>query len=200
MRKAIMVILGFVFLILVGCLWMYPSDMPIAGVELPFAVHQEGAVAETNLRIIEYRSYRFALLFYYMDREDRKRIERLVAEINLDKYRKARIHIPLTLKIVSIDDANKESSAVIRVESKEDAIIYGIDKTMEARKTTAGGSSGVEQRYGARGYYNRVIAGVDLKPGLYKITVKSIKNIPELAGIPISFAISYNPQTPKINK
>jgi hypothetical protein len=44
------------------------------------------------------------------------------------------------------------------------------------------------------GCFERRIEGVRLKPGLYRITVKSLRNIPELEGtrLAIWFTIPYN--------
>jgi hypothetical protein len=177
MKKAKPLIIVFVFLSLVGCTWMYyASDVPVSYVEMPFAVHQAGAVAETELRVIKRQGYIFELLFFYKDSKDRARIEKLVTS---NFFREPYLDIPLEFKIARIDENRK---------------VISVDKaTVTVGASTGEGFIGRE-KYGALGYYDREIIGMPLKPGLYRISVKSIKNIPELAAIPISFAIRIAPR------
>ncbi len=42
-------------------------------------------------------------------------------------------------------------------------------------------------------YFDKIIDRISLQPGRYRVTVTSLKDIPEMEGIPVSFVIGTYP-------
>lgn len=170
MKIAMIATACFMFLILNGCAGMNTPKVPVGYVELPFAAHQAGAVVEADIEIEEDRPYTFALLLWFKNMSDIDYIERFANTGH------GGIGIRLALEVVGLDEPNK-------------TFLYS--KNISARESTGAGFP-KQNRYGAGGYHNRLITYIRLKPGLYKVKIRSLDNVPELAEMPVSFEISYN--------
>ncbi|OGI38522.1 MAG: hypothetical protein A2140_07360 [Candidatus Muproteobacteria bacterium RBG_16_62_13] len=155
------------------------SKPPKPPLILPFAVHKAGTVVTTELRITEHRVYWFDLRlgFKEHDHEDRNRVKKLAGSGGRDKFGKPLdygLSIPVRLNISAIDSSGER-------------IIYN----KEVRKEEMAG-------YGAN-LYSKRIDRVELRPGLYRVTIKSLQDIPELAETPVSLGIGYRPLTTPID-
>lgn len=151
-----------------------------------FEAQKAGSVFTTELRVVEHRSYVFALFLKVKkgaSMEDARRLIELAGKFGRDKSGKQPwggkllwpgISIPLKLKI-SVIDASGER------------IIY--DKEIHEEEMLGAGSIGIE----------KLIDVIDLSPGHYKISVQSLKDIPELAESPITFGIFGWPNTNPID-
>jgi hypothetical protein len=147
---------------------------------VPFEAQKAGNTFTTELRVVEHRNYIFSLALGTKEggsMEDTIRIHKLAGEFGRDKNGKLvwpGISIPLKLK-VSI------------VESSGERIIY--DK--EIHETEMIGTS-------ERGFA-KLIDYIELKPGLYRIDIQSLKDIPELTESPITFGIYGRPNSTPID-
>jgi len=140
-----------------------------------FEAQKAGSVLTTELRVVEHRRYMFTLELGVNKgttteetMENGRRLMDLAGgnarDIN-GKPLSYGISIPLRLKV-----------SVIK--SSGERIIYG--KEIYKEEMIGGGSG--------RGF-TKLIDYIELKPGLYKIDIQSMKDIPELAENPITFGI-----------
>lgn len=164
------------------------SDMrpPKPPLFVPFEAQKAGSIFTTELRVVEHRGYKFALLLKTKkgaSMEDARRLMELAGKFGRDKSGKQPwggkllwpgISIPLKLK-VSIIDASGERA------------IY--DKEIHEEEVVGGGSMGIE----------KLIDTIELKSGHYRISIQSLKDIPELAENPINFGIYKWPNTNPID-
>jgi hypothetical protein len=165
MKKIITVIM-IMLICFTGCATADPTTPPV---ELPFAVHQKGATVSTRLQMVEERNYPFNLKFYYneKDKADEERVRKLVGGHQRDKYGKIvepGIPIPLKLTISVIESAGEKI-----VLEKE--ILVGALYTRSIDN------------------YTREIDLIHLTTGLYRVTVRSLKDIPELANTKVILGI-----------
>jgi len=175
MKKIITVIM-IMLICFTGCATADPTTPPV---ELPFAVHQKGATVSTELRIIEEGPYRypFDLKFMYneKDKADRERVRKLVGRYERDargKLREPGIPIPLKLTISAIDS----SASGERFLLKKEVFV------------------GACYAYGRNDFLRRIDEDQSkMSPGIYRVTVQSLKDIPELADTKVFFTI-YNPR------
>lgn len=150
----------------------YASDMriPKPPFFVPFEAQKAGSVFTTELRVVEHRHYEFALLWKAKKGtsiEDAKRLIELAGGNSRDKNGKPLsygISIPLKLKVSVI-------------ELSGDRIIY--DKEIHDEEMLSAGGMGIE----------KLIDTIELRPGRYRVSIQSLKDIPELAEIPINFGI-----------
>ena len=144
---------------------------PKPPVELPFAVQQAGTIMTTELRIVEYRTYFFNIDMYFKpnDQEERKRIQKLVGEYGRDQngnlYNPG-IAIPLRLTVSVLDAAGEHPL---------------FDRNIEYEEVYAWGAD----------HFTKNIGQIELRPGRYRATIESLKDIPELVGTPVTFSITY---------
>lgn len=155
------------------------SKPPKPPLILPFAVHKAGTVVTTDLRVVEHRVYKFSLRlgFKEHDREDRKRVQKLAGDYGRDSQGKLRnpgISIHVRLKISTIG-------------SSSERVIY--DEEIQEEEMYA---------YGADAYLKK-IDHIELRPGLYRIAIESLQDIPELAETPVSLGIGWAPKTAPID-
>lgn len=147
------------------------SKPPRPPLILPFAVHKAGTVVTTKMRVVEHRVYTFSLglgLKKY-DREDRKRVQKLAGSGGRDKYGKPLdygLPIPVRLTISSIDSSNER-------------VIYN----KEVREEEMYGFTAEE--------FSKQIDRIELRPGLYRITIESLQDIPALANTHVTFAVGF---------
>jgi hypothetical protein len=140
---------------------------PTPRIVLPFAVQKAGTTVETEMRIVEHHDYIFSLCFTYKegDQADRARVKKLVG--NNHKDGDPGIPTPLKLKVSVIEPAGER---VI------------VDKeVLELRLRSWGG-----------GWFEKHIDYIKLMPGNYRVSVKSLKNVPELAGESVFLTIGFH--------
>ena len=164
MKKILTVIITMLVSI-AGC----TAAGPRPPIKLPFAVHQAGATVLTELRIVEERRYPFSLKFMYneKDKADQERVRKLVGGHEKDKHGKLLepgIPIPLKLTIDVIDSSGE------RTLLEKDVLAFG------------------EYCHGIN-FFDRDYDLIQLSPGLYRVTVQSLKDIPELADTKVIFCI-----------
>ena len=139
---------------------------------LPFAVQKAGNKVETDLRIVEHRPYYFRLRFSFKehDQDDRARVKKLVGDDYQDKYGAPGIPTPLRLKVSVIDPAGERLL---------------VDKDIQdLRLRSWGGDS-----------FSKHIDIIKLKPGIYRVSVESLQDAPELVGTPTALVIYYDPNS-----
>jgi hypothetical protein len=155
------------------------SMAPELPVTLPFAVDKAGATVSTDLRIVknlpngEPYGYISTLHFEYKQNDsiDRQRVRKLV-----DKWwdKSGNIHypvissIPLRLKISALDS-------------------FGNERVVSDKTVYLGEESGFSATYFSRYVEERL----NLSAGLYRVTIQSLRDVPELAGTTVTFGIYY---------
>jgi hypothetical protein len=161
-----------IFLCILACAKEDENGLPPKPpIEIPFEVHKAGAKVETEIRVVEHREYIFDLEFKFKenDSEDRARVKKLVGDDYQLKNGDPGIHIPLRFKITSINAAGETP-----IFEKE------ILDPQDLRLKSWGGNN-----------FDKLIAYFVLKPGLYRVSLESLKDIPELIGTPVFLRITY---------
>ena len=138
----------------------------------PFEVQKAGNKVEIEYRVVKHEFYYFNLRLMYKegDQEDRARVRKLAGSYEKDKNGKLiepGIPIVLRFKINVIDSAGE------RPMLEQEIPVLGL--------TSWGGDS-----------FSKQIAGVPLKPGRYRISVESLRDVPELVGTPVIFSIGID--------
>lgn len=135
----------------------------------PFEVQKSGSKIETELRIVEGNVYRFALSLMYKkgDQADHERVRKLAGRYEKDKNGKLiEPGVPILLRLrINVIDASGERPMFEQ-------------EISELRVTSDGPDS-----------FNKRIIDLTLKPGHYRVSIESLKNVPELLGTPIIFKI-----------
>lgn len=154
------------------------DDLPKPPLSLPFEIQKAGNKVEIKLRVVEDRHYLFRILLMYKegDQMDRSRVRQLAGAYDMDKTGKLiepGVLIKLRFKIYSIE-AEKERALFERT----------IMQPEDIRTISHGATS-----------FNKQFAVVDLKPGHYKVSVESLRDVPELIGTPVVFQIGRDPKT-----
>lgn len=154
------------------------DDLPKPPLSLPFEIQKAGNKVEIKLRVVERRHYLFNILLMYKegDQVDRARVRKLAGAYDMDKSGKLiepGVPIQLRFKIYSIE-AEEERTLL------ENTIL----QSEEIRTISHSATS-----------FNKQFAVVDLKPGHYRISVESLKDVPELIGTPVMFQIGRDPKT-----
>jgi hypothetical protein len=138
------------------------SDKPTPPFQLPFAIHQAGAIVSTKLWAKEKHEYPLFLVFMFNenDRADTERVRKLVGSGGYNKFTgklvDPGIQIPLKITVNLIDSSGER--------------LY-----LEKEVLTMGKSSGPSINF-----FDRKVGYIELLPGLYRVTVQSLKDIPEL--------------------
>jgi hypothetical protein len=160
-----------IFFCFAGCV----AAGPRPPIELPFAVHKAGTIVSTELRIPEKGPfvYQFMLKFMHKDSDkaDRARVQQLLGSSRHTSYGifvEPGVQTPLKITLSVIDSSGEH--------------IF-----LEKEFSTVGISASGEN------YFKRQIDLSELKrsPGLYRVTVQSLKDIPELADTKVFFTIYY---------
>lgn len=168
-------------LTLVGCATA-PYYPPV-----PFAVQHAGASMVQDVKLVHDRNYELFLRYYHKnDIEDSNRIRRLTGS---GMYRRDvsgelvpvndGVPVYLELKITGLDEAVKG---------------FYFEEKLFAGAMIGGGIEWVNGRANKdtdKEYIDRIIKRIRLKRGLYRITLKSLQDIPELEGVSIAFYISW---------
>lgn len=152
-----------------------PPNPPLS---LPFEVQQAGNKVETELRVVEHRGYSFDLRLMYKkgDQANRERVRKLAGRYEQDKNGKLiepGVPILLRLKIDVIDDSGVNPM-----------LEQGVS---ELKLTSWGGDS-----------FNKRIAEVPLKPGRYRISIESLRDVPELLGTPVILRVGFDAKSTPI--
>ncbi len=145
---------------------------------LPFAVQKKGNTVVMEYQIREHRFYFFSLqlMFKEGDLEDRERVSKLAGGYQMDKNGKLiqpGVPIALRFKIDAIDD-----SGIKTIHEEE---------TVDLRMTSYG-----------KGFFDKRITSVSLKPGRYRFSVESLMDVRELAGTTVVFQVGIDPKTTAI--
>ena len=153
------------------------ADLPKPPLSVPFSVQKMGSKVETELQIVEHRSYFFDLqLMFKETEEDRKRVRKLAGDVMIDKNGKAiEPGVPIVLKF-----------KVSEIDTSGEALILE-QKFADLKLVSSSANS-----------FNKRIATVILKPGKYRVSVESLKSIPDLVGTPVVFRIGRNAKTSAI--
>lgn len=155
------------------CLTACAKDVgpPKPPINLPFEVQKSGSRVETEMRIVEEKEYRFALLLLYKKdaMADFERVRKLAGYSDLDKFGKLlRPGVPVLLKFkINIIDSAGERLM--------------LEQDVSELRTTSMGS----------GQFNKQIVYLVLKPGHYRVSVESLRDVPELIGTPVEFQIGF---------
>lgn len=157
------------------CLTACEAAGPTPPIELPFAVHKAGATVSTEMTVKEAHRYWFELIFLHNkadDEAERERLEKVIGGWGRDKEGKRikpGMQIPLKISINVIE------------QSREHTVF---EKEMFLGDLWAGGYHG----------YCREIGYIEIPAGRCRITVQSMKDIPELANSKVILAIRYQSQ------
>jgi len=175
LKKTIVVLMAVVSCLLSGCA---TAGLPKPPVHMPFAVQNRGTIIETELQIMKDRSYRFAILFYYYGKApnaDSERVRKLAGYHAKDwnnQYTVPGVAVPIEFKIEGINNYGE------KVLIEKEVLVVGYNTH---------GFRGFSNSIG--GSFGRKIEHIRLKPGIYRITVKNMKDIPELSGTPVTFSV-----------
>lgn len=157
--------------------WTFGMGLaPKPPLSIPFAAHRKGEVIETELRILEHRNYEFDLVFRFrhLDEDDRRRVEKLLGDDYKNIYGQYQLQnqVVLSLRIWAANPAGNQSV---------------FDRILENYES-GGGTGGF--------FTTRRLEKVRLRPGLYRLRVESLQDVPALATVPIEFHVgwSYNTQ------
>jgi len=145
------------------------TQPPTPPLVLPFEVQKVGSKVETELRIVKRRQYVFSLQFRFNknDAADRARVKKLVGEDGQFKNGDPGISTPLRFKI-SVIDAEGERPMLEQEISELRLRSWGSD------------------------CFDKHIDYVMLEPGYYRISVESLKAVPELDGTLTAFVVTYS--------
>ena len=154
-----------------GCGSLGLTSAPrVPPITLPFPLHKAGARIETDIRIVEDRSYRFVLMFMFKTPEERKRISELVGGSYITTDLKGRpvrpgVTVPIHLTVRAIRNGKP-------------------DELLRDERYLTEGSEG----FSANAYY-RFFASIGLEPGLYRATAETLQDVPEFADVESNFHI-----------
>lgn len=137
------------------------DGLPTPPISLPFELQKAGAKIETAFRIEEDRKYSFELGFRFNDQSDRKRVAKLVGHPKQEA-----VGIPIQLRI-----------RVTRIAVAEEIVMLN----KEISDPTLTGFSADQ--------FIKNIVSIHMSPGYYRVSVESLKDVPELQGTQIEFAI-----------
>jgi hypothetical protein len=170
-----------VFICITVCeafLWFSSSSsLPTPVVKWPLDVSKKNSMVNQQFKIIEYRSYYFALRFGYITKGSQDRIIadglRVLALIDHDisTMKRTGINIPIHLKISKLDNVSLPPQLIY-----EDTIL-----THGKYATTFG-------------YHLREIIAIDLKPGIYRVEANTIEDRLEFLGTPTYLQIEPHSQ------
>ena len=147
------------------------ANAPTPPLTLLFEVQKAGNKVETEFRVDKQQYYSFGieLNFKRGDAVDRERVKKLAGDHQIDKNGQLTdpgIKMPLKLIIRAVDNS-------------EERIIF--DKEILEQKLWENRSSS----------FVKLIDSEILQPGRYRISVESLKDLPELIGTPITFDIAF---------
>ena len=136
---------------------------------VPFAVQRQGSRFATELEVTEAKTYTLTLRLGFKENDpaDRKRVRALAGGGGRDKngnLLEPGLEIPVRLTIVGIKPSAEKPL---------------LEKTYLVK----------EQQGFTASSFSQLIDQVHMQPGIYRMSVESVQDIPELEGVPVSFAI-----------
>lgn len=153
-----------------------------------FAVHQAGATAVMEVKPDRDRVYELRLLFYGdQDKADFERVHKLVGS--------GRSRQDKTGKWVQINDGVPISVELKIVGLSEEVKGFSLEEKLSVDLYTGVSWCPDPTKKEGSGCFLKSIKGIRLKPGFYRITVKSLKNIPELEGTRLAIWFGIPPNT-----
>ena len=165
---------------MVGCATapIYPA--------VPFAVHRAGATMMQDVKLVHDRTYEFSLKLYHNRGKDAERVGKLAGS---GAQRKDE-----TGKWVLIDDGIPIYVELEVTGSDEAVKGFYFKEKLFAGGCIAGGLElvkNIDNKETEKYYFRRMIKEIRLKPGLYRITLKSLRDIPELEGTSVAFQFGW---------
>jgi hypothetical protein len=171
-----MLVAAALWLIGLGVALATPSQSVLTPpIEIPFAAGTRPADLDQTIRITEKRSYSFDLNIYYFNRDEMPAVAAMAgsgARYPDGRYAEPGIMIPIHLRVVLAGNSTGD-------------ILF--DKIVETQGIYSHGFTRTEAAY-----YGRVIAGLVLPPGLYRISVNAPDGIPEPLVKRVRFAVTYD--------
>lgn len=141
---------------------------PKPPLDLPIAIHKAGVKVETEMRVVEHRSYIFGLTFKFNkdDEAEYSRVKKLVGDDIQDKAGDPGVPTPLRLRISAIEEAGER---------------VVVDKEInELRLRSWGGDS-----------LKKHIDYIQLSPGLYHLSIETLQDAPQLEDVSVLVSIGF---------
>jgi hypothetical protein len=140
-------------------------------VHIPFAVQHAGAVVTAAFSIHQDLGYDFDLHlgFQEHDAEQRKRVRQIAGSgARRSGVADTGLPIPVHMQVVQFQPSGER---VVYEEDRANLQLQGIGAD----------------------YFDKIIDRISLQPGHYRVTITSLKDIPEMEGVPVSFVIGTYP-------
>jgi hypothetical protein len=172
-KKLLLVLLAASLLCLFIC--SDTDKLPQPPLSFPFDTQKAGFKIETDIRVVDYNSYKFGFMLGFKegDATDRARVRKLAGEYGRDKAGKLfepGVPIPLRIRIEARKPSTLES--VFEREFLEEEM-YAIGDT----------------------YFRTMITTVKLKPGTYHLMIENLKEVPELKSTPVTLTMTSDPKS-----
>jgi uncharacterized protein DUF5625 len=164
----VMLIMGTLLTLLPWTVLAEVSHIP-PPFSFPFDVSRRDSTVDKEFRVLEHRNYYFALRFDYADKDDLWRVLKLVGKSNATG-----IIVPVRLKLFRVEAGSNSEQIYDGTVETQSHYVHGFGKNDD-------------------GNYKRMIASIDLKPGLYRVHLNTIKDSPEFVGTPSHVIIEYHP-------
>ncbi|WP_291987229.1 DUF5625 family protein [Candidatus Accumulibacter sp. ACC007] len=151
------------------------SLLPTPPLTWPLDMQKSGDKIDAKFRVVDHREYSLGLEFGFMNdnQEDRERVRKLVGDdgqfINGDPG----VPTPLRVKILEIRESG-------------DKPFFEQELQISRLRSWTGNT------------FVKHIAYVRLNPGNYRVRVESLKDVAELAGMPLFFSIGFYPKSTAI--
>ncbi len=164
---AVLVLLAY----FAGCNLLSPMSKYGETGGAPFPVQNAGAKAEFEIDVREHRAYSFSLFFMFDENNppDRDRVKKLVGSYETGSNGKPidpGVSILLRLRVASMGTLPEQ---VI------------VDKTVSDMALTSWGANS----------FSKMIDRFPLKPGRYRASVESLKDVPELAATQVNLGYGF---------
>jgi hypothetical protein len=144
-----------------------------------FDASRAGTKVEISGKANQHRVYIFYLYLYYRDPEDRRRLVKLVGDGSRypdGRYGNPGLVIPVHIKIT-------DSTGIVIKDVTRDT--QGIDVHGFIDRDS--------------GYYSRYIYSIELKPGIYRMEIGTVKDMPQFSGRSCAIHIGWHPNTGPIS-
>lgn len=149
----------------------FAESPPVPVVKFPFDVSKRNSTVNQEFRIRDERSYVFGIRFDYFGPADERRVFALVGD---GSSKDPGIDIPIHIKILKLETRNLPEE-----------LIY--ENTILTQKCYAHGF----ERNETDGNFDREIITIDLKPGIYRVEAKTIKDSPDFSSTSTYLHIEY---------
>jgi hypothetical protein len=159
--------------IIAGCATA-PFYPPVA-----FDVHQADATAVTEVNLIHDEIYELRLLLYRNSKTDYERVHKLAGS--------GRSRQVAPGQWVQIDDGVPIYVELKIVGLSEEVKGFSLEEKLYVKELMGGGLCPEPSPGKTAGCFLKKIKSIRLKPGLYRITLRSLRDIPELEGTRVAF-------------